>query len=78
MIDGLVLFGFITIQKLDAYNQSVSADLSRDSKPGENVLLVLERGVDAVTALLHSMTLEALVRDILPIENGYYEVRRKM
>ena len=51
--------------------------LSKTCQPGENVLLILERSVDIPTVLLHAMTVEALIHDILPVEKGVYEVRIK-
>ena len=41
------------------------------------MLLILERSVDIPTVLLHAMTVEALIHDILPVEKGVYEVRIK-
>ena len=42
------------------------------------MLLILERSVDIPTVLLHAMTVEALIHDILPVEKGVYEVRIKL
>jgi len=60
-------------RKLGTYNRSVEGNLSRSRPPGENVLLVLERSVDIPTVLLHPLTLEAFVHDVLPVEKGVYE-----
>ena len=68
------IFHYLSLQKLDSYNLTVNGKLSKSNQLGENVLIVLERSVDIPTVLLHPMTVEALVHDILPIEKGFFEV----
>ena len=62
---------------MDKYNKAVNYKLSKSCKAGENVLIILERNVDVPTVLLHSMTVEALVHDILPVEKGFYKVHAR-
>ena len=49
--------------------------LSRRCKEGEVVMLIVERSVDTVTPLLHCMTLQGMVNDVLPVESGCFQVR---
>jgi hypothetical protein len=42
--------------------------------PGDDILLIVERSVDTITPLLHCMTLQGMVYDILGVKNKCYEV----
>ena len=61
-------------QKLEDEDRATNGNLSRYSREGEVVLLVLDRSVDTITPLLHSMSLQGMVNDVLPVENGCFQV----
>jgi len=60
-------------RKREDEDRETKGALSRGSKPGENILILVDRSVDMVTPLLHSMTLQAMVNDVLPVENNSFQ-----
>ena len=54
----------------------MNGGLSKNCKEAEAVLLIVDRSVDTITPLLHCMSLQGMVNDVLPIENNCFQVER--
>lgn len=65
-------FGNILQSKLDQY-KAEDASLGEGADKSKSVLLIVDRGFDAVTAVIHDLTLQAMVYDLLLVEDDVYK-----
>jgi len=60
-------------RKLEDEDRATNGGLSKNCKNGQVVMVLMDRSMDTITPLLHCMSLQGMVHDILPCESGCFQ-----